>query len=152
MLSLPSLFGLAGSLAFALSLVMSRYLRSTSDTTLVTWQTIAALVTGIVLSVGHWQSATLIDWSGMLLLGIVASCAHLLITRSLKLAPASLLAPLQYTLLLWAIVLGYLFFNDIPDAQIIIGAAIIVVAGLFIFHRKNLKETVPVEAVPPDGH
>ncbi|MGO6907761.1 EamA/RhaT family transporter, partial [Rhizobium ruizarguesonis] len=36
--------------------------------------------------------------------------------------------------------------------QIIIGAAIIVVAGLFIFHRKNLKETVPVEAVPPDGH
>ncbi|MBY5662456.1 DMT family transporter [Rhizobium leguminosarum] len=152
MLSLPSLFGLAGSFAFALSLVMSRYLRSTSDTTLVTWQTIAALVTGIVLSIGHWLPATLIDWSGMLLLGIVATCAHLLITRSLKLAPASLLAPLQYTLLLWAIVLGYLFFDDIPDTQIIVGAAIIVVAGLFIFHRKNLKETIPTEAVPPDGH
>ncbi|MHC2484098.1 drug/metabolite transporter (DMT)-like permease [Rhizobium leguminosarum] len=118
----------------------------------MTWQTIAALAIGIVLSIGHWQPATLVDWSGMLLLGIVASCAHLLITRSLKLAPASLLAPLQYTLLLWAIVLGYLFFNDVPDMQIIIGAAIIVVAGLFIFHRKNLKETVPAEAVPPDGH
>lgn len=152
MLSLPSLFGLAGSFSFALSLVMSRYLRSTSDTTLVTWQTVAALATGIMLSIGNWQPATSIDWAGMLLLGIVATCAHLLITRSLKLAPASLLAPLQYTLLLWAIILGYIFFNDIPDAQIIIGAAIIVFAGLFIFHRKNLKETIPTEAVPPDGH
>ena len=73
MLSLPSLFGLAGSLAFALSLVMSRYLRSTSDTTLVTWQTIAALATGIALSIGHWQPATLVNWSGMLLLGVVAT-------------------------------------------------------------------------------
>jgi S-adenosylmethionine uptake transporter len=154
MLSLPSLFGLAGSLSFALTLVMNRYLRSTSDTTLVTWQTFAALATGIVvvLLTGDWRQASLIDWGGMLLLGVVATCAHLLITRSLKLAPASLLAPLQYTLLLWAIVLGYVFFGDVPDAQIIVGAVIIVVAGLFIFHRKNLKESVPAEAVPVDGH
>ncbi|MGV2099777.1 MULTISPECIES: DMT family transporter [unclassified Rhizobium] len=154
MLSLPSLFGLAGSLSFALTLVMNRYLRSTSDTTLVTWQTLAALATGIavVLLTGDWRQASMIDWGGMLLLGVVATCAHLLITRALKLAPASLLAPLQYTLLLWAIVLGYVFFSDVPDAQIIVGAVIIVFAGLFIFHRKNLKETVPEEAVPVDGH
>ncbi|MDR7142395.1 DMT family transporter [Rhizobium sp. BE258] len=154
MLSLPSIFGLVGSFAFALTLVMNRYLRSTSDTTLVTWQTIAALATGIVLVVltGDWRNVTLIDLGGMLLLGVVATCAHLLITRALKLAPASLLAPLQYTLLLWAIVLGYVFFNDVPDTQIIVGAAIIVFAGLFIFHRKNIKGTVPAEAVPPDGH
>ena len=154
MLSLPSIFGLIGSFAFSLTLVMNRYLRSTSDTTLVTWQTIAALATGIVLVLitGDWRNATLVDLGGMLLLGVVATCAHLLITRALKLAPASLLAPLQYTLLLWAIVLGYVFFNDVPDAQIIVGAAIIVFAGLFIFHRKNLKESVPEEAVPVDGH
>ncbi|MBY2910184.1 hypothetical protein [Rhizobium leguminosarum] len=50
---------------------------------------------------------------------------------------------LQCTVLLWAIVLGYLFFNDIPDARIIICAAIISVAGLFILHRENLKQTIP---------
>ncbi|MEX2693259.1 DMT family transporter [Rhizobium mongolense] len=152
MLSLPSLFGLTGSLAFALTLVMNRSLRATSDTTLVTWQTIAALIAGIILSIGHWRQATLLDYSGMLLLGVVASCAHLLITRSLKLAPASLLAPLQYTLLIWAIVLGMIFFDDVPDMQILIGAAIIVVAGLFIFHRKNLRDTITPDVVPPDGH
>jgi S-adenosylmethionine uptake transporter len=152
MLSLHSVFGLAGSLSFALTLVMSRYLRSTSDATLVTWQTVATLIAGIALSIGHWQSATLSDWSGMPLLGVVASCGHLLITRSLKLAPASMLAPLQYTLLLWALLLGYLFFNDIPELQVIVGAAVIVLAGLFVFHRQKIKNEIPSESVPLDGH
>jgi len=152
MLSLPSLFGIVGSLSFAVTLVLNRYLRNTSDTTLVTWQMIAALLVGAVLSIGTWQPTTPVELGGMLTLGVVASCAHLLITRSLKLAPASLLAPLQYSLLIWAIALGYLFFGDLPDLYVITGATIIVVAGLFIFHRKNLLETVPPEAVAPDGH
>jgi S-adenosylmethionine uptake transporter len=152
MLSLPSLFGIVGSLSFAVALVLNRYLRNTSDTTLVTWQMIAALLVGAVLSIGTWQPTTPVELGGMLALGVVASCAHLLITRSLKLAPASLLAPLQYSLLIWAIALGYLFFGDVPDLYVITGATIIVVAGLFIFHRKNLLETVPPEAVAPDGH
>ncbi len=152
MLSLPSLFGIVGSLSFSMSLVLNRHLRNTSDTTLVTWQMLAALVVGVVLSIGSWQPTTPIELGSMLALGVVASCAHLLITRSLKLAPASLLAPLQYTLLIWAIAFGYAFFGDIPDMYVIVGGAIIVVAGLFIFHRKNLLETVPAEAVPVDGH
>lgn len=152
MLAWPSIFGLIGSLAFALTLVLNRRLRGTSDATLVTWQTVAALLTGIVLSIGNWRSVTLLDFAAMLALGVVAGSAHLMITRALKLAPASLLAPLQYSLLIWAIALGYLFFNDVPDAQILIGSAVIVVAGLFIFHRKNLTSKISPEAVPPDGH
>ncbi|WP_454855633.1 DMT family transporter [Rhizobium binxianense] len=152
MLSLPSVFGLVGSFSFALTLVLNRRLRNTSDTTLVTWQMVAALLVGIVLGIGNWRSASPIDLGGMLMLGIVACGAHLMITRSLKLAPASLLAPLQYSLLVWAIALGFVFFGDVPDAQILIGSAVIVMAGLFIFHRKNLIDGVPADSVPPDGH
>ncbi|MFK0164085.1 DMT family transporter [Rhizobium sp. NPDC090279] len=152
MFSWPSLFGLCGSLAFALTLVLGRRLRQTRDATLVAWQTVGALIAGLVLSIGNWRSASALDFGAMLALGIVAGSAHMLITRSLKLAPASLLAPLQYSLLVWAIVLGFVFFGDIPDAQIIIGSVIIVLAGLFIFHRKSLVDTVPKEAVARDGH
>jgi S-adenosylmethionine uptake transporter len=152
MLSWPSIFGLVGSLSFSLTLVLGRRLRLTSDVTLVTWQTVAALMTGLVLSLGHWRSFSALDFAAMLALGIVAGSAHMMITRSLKLAPASLLAPLQYSLLVWAIALGFLFFGDLPDSQILIGSAVIVVAGLFIFHRKNLTGDIPKEAVPPDGH
>lgn len=152
MLSWPSIFGLVGSLSFALTLILSRRLRQTSDVTLVTWQTVAALVTGLVLSIGNWRPVSALDFTAMLALGIVAGSAHMMITRSLKLAPASLLAPLQYSLLLWAIVLGFLFFGDLPDSQIVAGSAVIVLAGLFIFHRKNLTGDTPDEEVPRDGH
>ena len=152
MLSWPSIFGLIGSLSFALTLILGRRLRQTSDATLVTWQTVGALVTGLILSIGDWRSMSSLDFIAMLALGVVAGCAHLMITRALKLAPASLLAPLQYSLLLWAIVLGYVFFGELPDSQILIGSVIIVLAGLFIFHRKNIVDVTPKADVPPDGH
>ncbi|NLS20467.1 DMT family transporter [Rhizobium sp. P40RR-XXII] len=152
MFSWPSLFGLGGSLAFAMTLVLGRRLRQTSDATLVTWQTVGALAAGLVLSIGNWRAASALDLGAMLALGVVAGAAHLMITRSLKLAPASLLAPLQYSLLLWAIILGFVFFGDIPDAQIVIGSVIIVLAGLFIFHRKNMVATIPKDDIAPDGH
>lgn len=152
MFSWPSLFGLGGSLAFSLTLVLGRRLRQTGDATLVAWQTLGALAAGLVLSIGNWRSVSVLDIGAMLALGIVAGSAHMLITRSLKLAPASLLAPLQYSLLIWAIVLGFVFFGDIPDAQIVIGSVIIVLAGLFIFHRKNVTDTIPKDAVARDGH
>jgi S-adenosylmethionine uptake transporter len=152
MLSWPSIFGLIGSLSFALTLILGRRLRQTGDATLVTWQTVGALVTGLVLSVGDWRAMSILDFVAMLALGIVAGSAHMMITRALKLAPASLLAPLQYSLLLWAIVLGYIFFGELPDSQILIGSVIIVLAGLFIFHRKNIVDVTPKADVPPDGH
>lgn len=151
-LSWPSLFALVGSLSFAISLILSRKLRATSDTTLVTWQTIGALVMGIILAVGDWRSASALDWSAMLLLGIVSCAAHLMITRALKLAPASLLAPLQYTLLLWAVVFGVAFFGDFPDTQILFGSAIIVFAGLFIFHRQKVVDKTEPETVSSSVH
>jgi len=139
-LSLSSLFALIGSVAFAVSMTLGRRLRGTSDTTLVTWQTIGALVMGLALALGDWRSASAMDWSAMLLLGVVSGSAHMMITRSLKLAPASTLAPLQYTLLLWGVVFGIAFFGDIPDNQLFIGSGIIILAGLFIFHRQKVVD------------
>ena len=55
-----------------------------------------------------------------------------MITRALKLAPASTLAPLHYSLLLWAVIFGLAFFGDMPGPRILIGSGIIVLAGLFI--------------------
>lgn len=151
-LSLPSLFALVGSISFALNLILNRVLRTTSDTSLVTWQTLGALAVGGLLSLQSWTTPTTLDLFAMLLLGVVSCAAHLMITRALKLAPASTLAPLQYSLLLWAVVFGLVFFGDVPDTQILLGSAVIVFAGLFIFHRqKVVDKTVPAEAVARDG-
>ena len=152
-LSLSSLFALIGSISFAMTLILSRLLRGTSDAALVTWQTLGALGVGAALSITTWRTPTALDLSAMLLLGVVSCCAHLMITRALKMAPAATLAPLHYTLLLWAVVFGWVFFNDMPDTQILVGSAVIVLAGLFIFHRqKVVDKTVPPETVPSNVH
>lgn len=109
----------------------------------MTWQTLGCLVAGVIFSIGAWTAFSVPQLLALLLLGVVSCVAHMLITRSLKLAPASVLAPLQYSLLLWAIVFGWLFFSEFPDAQTLIGAAIIVLAGLFIFHRAKVKGDRP---------
>jgi S-adenosylmethionine uptake transporter len=150
--SLSAAFAFAGSVAFGLSIVMSRRLRGTGDASLVTWQTVGTLLVGIILAVGNWQKPSMPDLSAMLLLGVVSCAAHLLITRALKLAPASTLAPLHYTLLLWAVVFGFVFFGDVPSLRILIGAGIVVFAGLFILHRQKVVDTIPPEDVPKGVH
>jgi len=147
--SLSSTFALIGSIAFAFAIILNRRLRGTSDTTLVTWQTIGTMIVGGALTVGSWQTPSVLDFGAMLLLGVVSCVAHLMITRALKLAPASTLAPLHYSLLLWAIVFGLTFFGDVPSPRILVGSVIVVLAGLFIFHRQKVVETeVPPENVP----
>ena len=148
--SLASIYALAGSVLFGVTIILGRMLRGTSDTTLVTWQTICSLVlaAGMVFAFGGWRTPTNIEWTGMLLLGIVSCIAHLMIVRALKLAPAAMLAPLHYTMLLWGVIFGWVFFGDVPGTRIFAGSAIIVLAGLFIFHRQKTVSTVPPEDVP----
>ncbi len=132
-----TLTAVAGSLCFALMMITGRTLRGTPDTALVFWQLVGALLAGLVLAPAGWVAPTAADWGLLALLGVVAMAAHLCVVRALKLADAAVVAPMQYTLLLWAVILGWLIFGDVPRAMMLAGAAIIVAAGLFIFLRER---------------
>ncbi len=129
----PSLVSLAGALCYAMMVVQSRQLRGTPDKVLVFWQTIGALIGGLVTGPAHWLTPTLVDAALLAMLGVVAMLAHVCIARSLKLAPAAVVAPIQYSLLLWGILFGYLVFGDRPRPTMLIGAAIIIAAGLALY-------------------
>ena len=136
-LTLPALISVVGSLTFALMMLTGRMLRRTPDTALVFWQTMGALAAGLVLAPWGWVDPTGFDWMLLGSLGIIAMGAHVLINRSLKLADAATIAPFQYTLLPWAVIFGYIFFDDIPRWNMLIGAAVIVGAGLYIYFREQ---------------
>jgi len=136
-LSWPALIALAGSFTFSLSMISTRTLRGTSDTVLVTSQTVAALAFGAVLAPLSWTPVSPRDAVLLALLGMVAMTAHVCVNRSLKLAPASTVVPYQYTTIVWAVLFGYLVFGDVPDFWMLAGAAIIIGAGLFIFLRER---------------
>lgn len=136
-LSIHSLIAVFGSLAFALMMITSRLLRGTGDTVLVTWQTGGALAFGLVAAPFGWTPPTTIDLGLLALLGIVAALAHMCVNRSLKLAPAAVVVPYQYTQIAWALLFGWLIFGDVPDPQMLLGAGVIVLAGLYIFMQEQ---------------
>jgi drug/metabolite transporter (DMT)-like permease len=147
--TLPALIALAGSVFFALLMVVTRVLRDTSDTVLMTGQFLGSFAFGAVTAPFVWIAPTAYDFFFLSAFGAVSIVALFCVNRSLKLAPASVVVPYQYTMLIWAIVLGYLVFGDVPDAPMLIGAAIIVGSGLYIFWREQVvARRVPVIAPP----
>jgi drug/metabolite transporter (DMT)-like permease len=126
-----------GTGCFALMVVTGRQLRGTPDGALVFWQITGALVAGMVLAPFGWVTPTAPDFAMLGMLGVVAMAAHVCVNRALKLADAAVVAPFQYTLLPWAILMGWLFFGDVPRPAMILGGAIIIGAGLFIFLREQ---------------
>jgi drug/metabolite transporter (DMT)-like permease len=136
-LTWPALIALIGSFTFSLSMISTRFLRGTGGTVLVTTQTVAALVFGLVAAPLGWVTPSARDFALLCLLGMVAMGAHVCVNRSLVLAPASTVVPYQYTTIVWALLFGYLVFADVPDAWMLAGSAIIIGAGLFIFVREQ---------------
>ncbi|MDE0923958.1 DMT family transporter [Aurantimonas coralicida] len=136
-LTAPAFIAIGGSLTFALMMITARSLRGTSDKALVFWQTVGALVGGAILAPFGWVTPDPLDLGLLAILGVVAMAAHMCVTRAFKLGDAADIAPLQYTMLVWAILFGYLVFGDVPRLTMLFGAAIIMGAGLFIFFRER---------------
>ena len=62
---------------------------------------------------------------------------HLLLIRALALAPVVLIQPFTYTMLVWAVLFGWLFFGDVPDRWTLLGAAVVIAAGLYTAIREQ---------------
>jgi drug/metabolite transporter (DMT)-like permease len=148
-LTAPALISIFGSFCFAFMMLSGRALRGTPDTTLVFWQIVGAGLFGVVTAPFGWVTPTAFDLALLGLLGVVAMAAHMLVNRSLKLADAAVVAPFQYTLLFWAVIFGFFVFGDIPRPAMLVGAAVIVAAGLFIFFREKMLERQGLRNVKP---
>jgi len=135
--SLPALVALSGCLFFSLMMIITRHLRGTKGIVLVTWQSMAALLLGAVISPIGWVTPTPRDFVLLLMLGVVATLAHIAVNKALKLAPAAIIMPYQYTQIIWAVIFGIIIFGDWPDQMMIMGSALIIAAGLLIFWREQ---------------
>ncbi|WEX73833.1 DMT family transporter [Sinorhizobium numidicum] len=136
-LTLPALISVLGSMFFAFMMISGRSLRGTPDTTLAFWQIVGAALAGLAWAPFDWTPLKPLDTALLGLLGVVAMLAHVLVNRALKLAETATVAPLQYTLLFWAIIFGWLIFGDTPRLSMVLGAGLIVASGLFIFFREQ---------------
>jgi drug/metabolite transporter (DMT)-like permease len=78
-------------------------------------------------------------WAMLLGLGVLGTAGQLSLTGSLKLAPVSVVVPMDYSSLVWAALLGWLVFGTVPGAWTLVGAPIIVGSGLYIVWREHVR-------------
>jgi S-adenosylmethionine uptake transporter len=130
--SWASPLALFGATMFALGQTVTRRLRRTHWLPLVVWQFAGAGVIGAATTPFAWRTPTGFDLALMFLVGVVSMACFIFITRALAMTRAAVLAPLQYSSIVWASIMGWIVWRDTPTWPILLGAAIIVGSGLFV--------------------
>jgi drug/metabolite transporter (DMT)-like permease len=138
----------AAAVCYALYIVITRKVTAVdSAATTMTYTALVGLVLSFAVGVFFWQNMAWVDVLLVLVVTVTTCTGHWLMTTSLSLAPASVLQPFNYFALPWAIVLSIVIFGQWIDPISLVGAAIIVGAGLVVMARERLKR-VPVVADP----
>lgn len=86
-----------------------------------------------------WQTP---GWTDFLMLaggGICAGMGQYFVTRAYQYAPAAIVSPFDYATIVWAVLFGFVFWNELPGLHIVIGSAIVILAGLFILYYEGKK-------------
>src|SRR5450755_749475 len=135
--SWPALIALGGSLSFAVLMLITRSLRATPDIVLASSQFAGTFLLGALMSPFGWVTPSLGSLGLFAVAGCISVSALLCVNRSLKLAPASVVVPYQYSMIIWAVTFGFAVFGDVPSLATIVGAVIIIGAGLYIFLRER---------------
>jgi drug/metabolite transporter (DMT)-like permease len=147
--SWPAMIALGGSLSFAILMLITRSLRATPDIVLASSQFVGTFLLGAVLSPIGWVTPSAGSLGLFAVAGIISVSALLCVNRSLKLAPASVVVPYQYSMIVWAVIFGFVVFGDVPSWATIVGAAIIIGAGLYIFLREQQLGRNDATVSPP---
>lgn len=138
--SIPALLMLGAALGWAIAASLTRILGEKENTSTMLFYTLVGFV--VILLVPQywiWTAIKLDDYlliTGVAFFGVIAQFA---VTKAYTIASPSLIAPFEYTALIWSALLGYLLWNDIPDAYAIAGALLILGSGVYIIHRETLK-------------
>ena len=137
-------------LAYSALALMGRWLGDTETTfRLVFYFNLGILVVSSVFVAFVWQPISWEALGGLLAISVMALVGHVLLTKAFVLAPLSIVSPFEYSALLWAAILGYLVFGDVPANTVWIGGAIIAASGMFILYREARLAKKPKAEPPP---
>ena len=147
-------FALANAFTAGGASIQIRRLTATETTSsIVIFMTLMVLcVSLLTLPFGWRMPATWHDVAILAGIGVAGGLGQIFFTDSYRYAPASFLAPFDYTAMLWAFILGYWFFGEVPTVYVVFGAVVVASAGIFVILRerhlglKRLRDT-PVAAI-----
>lgn len=141
---------LSGAALSAIVVIFIRQMSTTekSETIVFYFMTVCSLAGAATLI---WARASLSpeQWALLILCGLLGGVGQICMTFSYRYAEPSLLAPFDYTAMVWAVALGYVVFAEVPEPMVMLGAGIVVAAGLFIAWRERHIHFAPIPPSQP---
>jgi drug/metabolite transporter (DMT)-like permease len=148
-LSLEALVPLAAAAFYALTMLYVRILARTESNAAITFYFVVTMsAVAAIAMIPEWRTPQGWQWPLLIMVGVIGGVAQIAFTQAFRLTSPSLLAPFEYTAMIWAVLFGFVLFGDIPDKAIWIGGGIVVAAGLYIIHRETLLHRQATVAVP----
>ncbi|PWC77885.1 DMT family transporter [Azospirillum sp. TSH64] len=135
----PVLVGLCAALFYALAALAVRGLsRTETSASIVLYLLLTTTVVSGALAVPVWTAPTNFALGMMALVGAIGAGAQVLLTQAFRRAPPAVVAPFEYTGMVWASLFGWLVFGDLPTVPVLAGAMVIIGSGLYILHRETM--------------
>ena len=151
--TLGALAAVASAICYALSALTIRVLTRTDTTaSMVFWFMAMVTVFAGALAAPSWVPVRSEHWPLLIGIGILGALGQHFVTEAFRYAPAAAVAPFEYTALLWAVGIDWVFWAHPPNTQMLAGAAIIIASGLYLIHRERLGQAAVSVAegnVPP---
>jgi len=132
------MFAVGAAVFMALAMIFVRKLTATEQTgTIVIYFTATAAMLSLLTAPFGWVMPSPHDAALLVLMGLIGGIGQILLTESYRYADASTIAPFDYTTLIWALIVGWLVFAEVPEWPVFLGSAIIIAAGMFVIYREH---------------
>ena len=136
--ALGSLFALSSAVCNAGTVIQTRRLvQSETTPSIVFYFSVVCAIAGALTLPFAWHTPSGAELAALIALGVLGGIAHIFLTESYRFAAASVVAPFDYSSMLWALMLGYWVFGELPSALVYLGGAIVAGAGLFVIWRER---------------
>jgi len=163
---MAALVPLVAAVFYDLAMVTVRKLNQERSGTTVFYFSLFACLAGLVTiplgradwvgyGLGPWVWPDARDLAVLVVIGMIGGVGQILLTNAFRLAPMSVVAPFDYTALVYAFILGYFCFGEVPDAYLITGGLTVVASGIYIVHRETItarqRRRATITTPPPIG-
>jgi len=128
----------ASAVAYALSAISIRVLaRTDTAASMVFWTMVIVAILAGLAGFASWKPIHAASWPWIVALGITGTGGQYFITQAFRLAPASVVAPFEYTALLWAFGLDWILWQVLPESRTFAGASLVIASGLYLIARQR---------------
>jgi drug/metabolite transporter (DMT)-like permease len=128
-----------------------RLTESETTSAIVFYFSLICALAGLATLPFGWSAITPADFVMLSMIGIIGGMSHLFLTECYRHAPASVVAPFDYTAMIWAFLLGYFVFGELPSIYVYVGSTIVVACGLFVLWRERQINTAEIKAAALEG-